>query len=400
MSEKQTLARFSRSRPELLESLYRTPLDRQEWPRFLRALVDASDSRSARMLVMDRHAREVLYSTKVNIDDDQHQDYVQYYVNRCPWRPELALKPPGRLYNTNTDFSCDQPRFYRTEFFNDWARHLDIEHGLCGSVYNDSRYTVQLLVQRTGGQGPFSRAFTRNFNELIPHVRQALQLSQAIAEQKTQHLTAMAAAERCFMPFLLVEQDGSVAWGSSRAESLLDGLPGLGLNDRRLEFDCPRQQHSFRKAVTNVIEGGVHEQQILVLPVAGRSLPLRLLVTSLTPGSTGESFWPGQSVAVYLQAPEMHLDVDEDLLICLFQLTAAEARVAAALALGTSLADMAERFGVSPHTVRSQLKSAMRKTGARRQAELACQVISSAAIRDRVAPDAAAPFAVSKSSSS
>ncbi len=392
MSEKQTLAHFSHCRPELLENLYRTPLDRQEWSRFLQSLVTASSSRSARMLVMDRQAREVLYSTKINIDDDQHRDYVHYYVNRCPWRPELALKTPGQLYNTYTDFSCDQRRFYRTEFFNDWARHLDIEHGLCGTVYHDSRYTVQLLVQRTGDQGPFSQALTRRLNALIPHVRQALQLSRAMAEQKTQYLSAMAAAERCFMPFLLVDKDGGVGYVSSRAESLLEALPGVGLRDGRLGFDCPRQQHGFRKAVTGVIEGGVHQQQTLVAPLAGRSLPLRLLVTSLTPDSTGESFWPGQSVAVYLQAPEMHLDVDEEVLSQLFQLTAAEARVAAALALGNNLADIAERFGVSPHTVRSQLKSAMRKTGARRQAELACQVISSAAIRDRVASDAPAPF--------
>ena len=114
MSEHQTLLRYAQRLPELLEQLYRTPTDIGEWNGMLNRLVEATSSRSARLLVMDRQAATVHYSTKVNIDDDQHRRYVDHFVNLCPWRPELALKTPGRLYNTHHEFACKQDAFYQT----------------------------------------------------------------------------------------------------------------------------------------------------------------------------------------------------------------------------------------------------------------------------------------------
>jgi DNA-binding CsgD family transcriptional regulator len=53
-----------------------------------------------------------------------------------------------------------------------------------------------------------------------------------------------------------------------------------------------------------------------------------------------------------------------------FQLTAAEARLAAHLASGASLTEAADAFGVTHNTVRSQLRAVFEKTQARRQSDL------------------------------
>jgi DNA-binding CsgD family transcriptional regulator len=54
----------------------------------------------------------------------------------------------------------------------------------------------------------------------------------------------------------------------------------------------------------------------------------------------------------------------------LFDLTAAEARIAHAIGEGGMIRDIAGRFGVSPETARNQLKAVLAKTGMKRQAEL------------------------------
>lgn len=92
MSDNQSFLNYARKLPDLLEQLYRTPVDITQWQGFLAKLTDATSSRSARLLVMDKEAKRVHYSDKVNIDDDQHRDYVNHFVNLCPWRPELALQ--------------------------------------------------------------------------------------------------------------------------------------------------------------------------------------------------------------------------------------------------------------------------------------------------------------------
>ena len=55
----------------------------------------------------------------------------------------------------------------------------------------------------------------------------------------------------------------------------------------------------------------------------------------------------------------------------LFGLTPAEAALAASLASGRSPAEYAAARGIARHTVRSHLTQVLRKTGCRRQAELA-----------------------------
>jgi DNA-binding CsgD family transcriptional regulator len=53
-----------------------------------------------------------------------------------------------------------------------------------------------------------------------------------------------------------------------------------------------------------------------------------------------------------------------------FDLTPAEARLAAHLASGATLQAVAERLGISKETARNQLKMVFAKTGTNRQAQL------------------------------
>ncbi|TVP54343.1 MAG: hypothetical protein EA349_11685 [Halomonadaceae bacterium] len=379
---------FEQQQSQLLQTLYQTTLESAAWDTFLRQLVTISGSRSARILVMDRQAEKVLNSSKVNIDDDEHRRYVAHYVNRCPWRPELKQKLPGRLYNTHSDFSCDQQAFYRSEFFNDWARHLDIEHGLCGTVFQDSHYAVQLLVQRTGGQGAFDLGITQRINQLIPHVRQALQLSRQITREQTRQGLALRVSEQSFMPYLLVDGHGSLSYACPRAREILTRLPGVELTAQGLQFQCRHQQRRFCLSLQSVLKGPVAGQSAdSSLTLINGALPVRLLVAPAeapTAASTCRELWPSSAVAtVFIQDSAEQLWVDECRLSQLFGLTPAEARVAAGVAMGQELRTLADLGGQSLHTLRTQLKVAMRKTGVCRQAELAVLVLRSAALRDR-----------------
>jgi DNA-binding CsgD family transcriptional regulator len=58
-----------------------------------------------------------------------------------------------------------------------------------------------------------------------------------------------------------------------------------------------------------------------------------------------------------------------------FALSNAETEVALALAGGSRLLDISQLRGVTPHTVRSQLKAIFHKTGARSQAQLVALVL-------------------------
>ncbi len=79
---------------------------------------------------------------------------------------------------------------------------------------------------------------------------------------------------------------------------------------------------------------------------------------------------------VYFQDPLGDIDIDLDSLMQLFDLSEAEARVAAGIAQGQSPQQIADSHFLSVHT-RTQLKSTFQKTGTMRQSELAKLMLTS-----------------------
>ncbi len=374
------------SHQALLDTLYATTRDPSLWRHFLRQLVTVSHSRSARLLVLDKAAETVRSSTKINIDDRAHQDYVDYFVNSCPWRPELRDKPAGRLYSTYLDFSCRQRRFYQTEFYNDWARELDIHHGVCGTVYQTDDYTIQLLVQRTGGQGPYQAPDTAWFNELVPHVRRTIDLTRHLQQLEWGNRGGQLAAHR---PFAVLGHGGRVEFLCDRAQALVAGEESLVYRHGRLAPKRQGPRERFLALVAHTIAGADRDWRH---PGGTVSLPRRdggrlvCMVSPIAPGLSGALLAPQGRALVYFHAPEYEGAVDEQRVTELFDLTPAEARVAAAIAEGSDLKTLAARLSLSVDTVRGQLKSVFRKTGTRRQNELAARILLSPALRPREAP--------------
>ncbi len=386
MKDHELVGRLEQHRGLLLDQLYQTVLDSSAWDGFLRQLVDVTGSRSARLLVLDDQAQRVHYSTKVNIDDGDHRAYVDHFVNACPWRPELQHKAPERLYSTALDFSCPQNEFYRTEFYNDWARHLDIHHGMLGTVFRDQRYRVQLLVQRTRDQGPFSRFCTETVGGLLPHVQQALRLSRGLADERRQGRTALAAAERSSLPFAVLGGQCDIRYLSASAQRVLENLPGARIRENRLGFEPPGLQRRFRAMLEPLLCPGVFPQRsgsTLEIP-RGHGQPIRLFATVLEEGVCECPFWPDAGrVVLYIQDPMEEIDIDQALLAQLHGLSSAEARVAALVARSYKPGEISEQIGSSLHTVRTQLKAVFRKTDTHRQSELAALVLQSPAVVER-----------------
>lgn len=372
MSAMTTAAGMAPTTFRLVEGIYAAAEEPRAWQEFLEELVRATGSRSARLLVMNAEATRVDSSIKVNIDDGYHRQYVEHYVNACPWRPELRLMPPGRLYSTYLDFSCKQRDFYRTEFFNEWANPQDIHHGVCGTVFRDRMQAVQLLVQRTRGQGHYSRRETAFFNDLVPLIRRSFLLARRINAMQAYGDAVVIAAERQALPFLLYDRRGRVVHCSPAAEALITGEPLLDLKDGRLRIavgSLNRRMGVLLRACLDAAAG--------IRPSGGNlvvSRPdgthLHLLVTPVHPDLPDAVSGLHAFAAVHLHDPSAQVDVDDEWLVELYGLTPAECAVAVAMADDPRVPTVASRCGIGAHTVRSHLKSIFRKTGASCQADL------------------------------
>jgi DNA-binding CsgD family transcriptional regulator len=106
--------------------------------------------------------------------------------------------------------------------------------------------------------------------------------------------------------------------------------------------------------------------------MVGHVLPIRF--------SAHDIFTRGAAVFVLMPVAAPN-SPPEELVRSLFDLTPAEARVARGLAAGRTVDDLAGDNGVSPNTVRVQVRGVLEKTGCQRQTDVVALLSGISAVR-------------------
>jgi DNA-binding CsgD family transcriptional regulator len=105
-------------------------------------------------------------------------------------------------------------------------------------------------------------------------------------------------------------------------------------------------------------------------PVRGRDTQIALIAHVVPIRRSARDLF-AQSVGVLILMPAKAPQAPSvELVQSLFDLTAAEARVARSLTMGQTVEEIASEKGVSLNTVRSQVRGVLEKTGSRRQADV------------------------------
>lgn len=372
------------SETRLTQHIYRCVDATTLWQPFMQELVDVLDARSSRMLVMNGSADTVQEKFFINHDDYYQKQYVGYYVNKCPWRLELAYKPKGIVYSTYLDFSCKQKAFRNTEFYNDWARPQNIEHGICGTIFHEPDQTVQLLVQRTKEVGHFDRNAVAFANRLAAHVRNAITLSKNINKMLAVQ-SGIKKIVNCYtLPFALIDEQFRISFISKDMEKNIQSCNSLSLaNDRLVAFNpnknaklqrLIKQCHLTTKGKSNSAGG------IVTIPSENKNLKLRVM--PLTIESDNALFSSNKVFSiVFLDSIDFKLTLNTEQLFEQYNLTQRECRLAALLCEGLSLDQIAKLHNVETSTLRAQLKSVYLKTNTHRQGELIVTLLNSFAAR-------------------
>ncbi|WP_305098527.1 helix-turn-helix transcriptional regulator [Croceibacterium aestuarii] len=206
--------------------------------------------------------------------------------------------------------------------------------------------------------------------ELGPHLEKTLELSQRVESQTNRTAGLESLLEALRAGALICRADRTIAWWNASAERIVQQSAHLVLQDgilrARRHVEDRMLQDLVCRGAESAAPGGVlvlgsgqpDEVQILALP------PSAFASGPLTPSETA-----GQ-IGLILARPHDAPVLGADDVARLFGLTAAEARVAAALCAGSSVKDYAVSRGLAEGSARNQLKQALAKTGAGRQSDL------------------------------
>ncbi len=224
---------------------------------------------------------------------------------------------------------------------------------------------VVFSMERHGPDGPHSEDNRDGLEPFRPHLSRAGLLAARLGLERAQ--TSVVTLEAVGMPAAVLDRGGRVL----AANTLLGAMPGVFLPAAfgRLALTDPEADVLLQEAVAAPLpraEPGVHS-----IPVRRREgqSPFVIHILPLL-HSARDIFWSAELLVVATTVSTTAAVPSLPLLRDLFDLTPAEARLAAALVAGRPLKDAAADQGIKFSTARSYVERVLQKTGTRQQSEL------------------------------
>jgi DNA-binding CsgD family transcriptional regulator len=238
-------------------------------------------------------------------------------------------------------------------------------------------------VYRRECDGFFEPEHVRRAHALAPHLVRAGEIARQLRVAGDLTTALAGAADESPHGVVVLDQRGLVGFTSDKAGQILSHGDGIAIRCSRLAAAAPAAHRSLSEAIHDAAVspklGSAPRATFVSIPRHSLARPYQLLVCPIPARSREESFgaWdPEAAVLVLISDPSAERRPDEEALRLLFGLTPALARLAAALAMGATLAEYAEARGITVGTARNQLKELFARTATSRQAELVRLLLS------------------------
>ncbi len=344
----------------LVDQIYEAAADPALWPRVMHDIGGAVDAAGG--IILTRRSDAWLgwrYSAAL-------EGVSAYLASEAATRSATTVRLLGLR---RAGFVTDQEIFTEEEYFADpmmteWGTPTGLGHGAATAIHVPTGDLVVVQVNRCIGQSHLDRTDIQRLDALRPHLARAGLLA---ARWRLERLRAAAEALAMIgLPAAILDASGKVLAANSLIECMTSHL--VWLPKDRIGLVDPAANALLRRAIADI-----------AVPAAGcvRSFPAKgttnnPVVVHLVP-ATGEArdLFEGGFGVLVATAVTMPSAPNAALIQGLFDLTAAEARVASGVAEGLTLYEIAERHGVAVGTVRTQVKSVFAKTGSNRQSQLA-----------------------------
>jgi len=208
---------------------------------------------------------------------------------------------------------------------------------------------------------------------LIGHFARAIKIAKRLLDIDEQNEVVLSLLDRLPIALVLVDGQSKIIETNALADELLAEDSGLYNSSGTLET-AHQNQSKLQKAVHIMSKHGpsTARGQVLSLSQDAVSNNLMLFLAPLKQHDINQ----GATVAVFVsQRKSQPLSLPKELSE-VYGLTEKELQVTGQLVRGLSIKEISDESSVSPHTIRSQVKSILRKTDTSRQAELVSLVFN------------------------
>lgn len=293
-------------------------------------------------------------------------EYDQYYGRIDPRREIVSALAPGELFVCHEHI--DERFAARNEYYQDFLMRYDARYALGGSLRRTTSNDTFFALMRSAAQGAFAPEEIRRTRRLIPHLRQAVDLFHHTTRLREVAALGEAGFDALETGLIATDARGRIVYVNAQGEALLKLGGGIVSKHGVLAATDPADDSQLAGAIRQTATSGT-PRSIKINGSASRGF-LHLTVIRLGASHTLFSTHPSTRLLILLGTSGARRVLTGYQLMQLFGLTAAEARLARALAQGQTPEQYAAEQSLKMATVRAQLRATYPKIGVHRQADL------------------------------
>ena len=345
----------------LIDRIYEAGVNPSCWPAVLEEISTISSSRGAVLVHWDGVQQGWIASS--NDFADFVSDHYQIYPDGNE-RTRRLLELNHFGFVSDNDVFSDQ-EILDEPLYKDFLIPRGYGRGVATAINSPSGESMIFHTEGSYRAEPVDRSIVRELDHLRPHLARASFLTTCLNKERA--YTAASILEVLGLPGALIKGKGKLVACNRSFERLIPVL-----------FEDFQQQISLTDFSANqVFVNALHDlnkdsnhQLTRSILVAVDGLEEKHIVHIIPIKKTAHDFFPVASAVILAVPINRETTFPAEIIQGLFDLTAAEAKVAESIAQGLTPLEIANQRGISTSTVRNQLKSVFNKSGTHRQTDL------------------------------
>jgi len=377
------LERLAPRYDRVVEDIYRAGSGLHSWLRPIEQIAEIFDAWAVQLLGVNKQTRVMSFSFESGSAPPAAPiEYLRHYHRIDPRLGKVLPAPPGEWIACEEHF--DEQFVATNPFYQDYLIPLGGRYLYGTKLHDDESATVLLGHLSRVGHEPLSAPEKEAFRRLSAHFQKALDIRKTLDANADRHSVGAELLEKLRQPMMLIDNERRITYRNGSARALLgrrdiiydsEGLLACRDADSDLDLTMAIRNLGLVPISTHGDQVDLQDRRVVRLKRRDGGVVAGTLI-ALRPESTLGSFGPTPQALFTVFEPGARVDIDPFILSTTFDLTPAEARVAAAIVAGGSPEKCAKDLSVKLSTVRSQLVAIYRKTGASSQADLVRLILS------------------------
>jgi DNA-binding CsgD family transcriptional regulator len=349
----------------LTDLIYGALFGETSWQAFLDALTATMPDAKSTLFFHDAVARTGGLSLSSGLENAETEAYNRYYAAINPWMPRAATRPIG--LGVIADQMLPREQLLKTEFYNDYIRWIGCESSVGVTIMRERGRSFNLSTLTSSSDPDFNRSNAELLSDLAPHLRRAFDFIRREHSDPHHNENGLSLFDAIGVGIVYIGEDQTIRSINSAAEQMIAEGEAIGVSTtgRIIVND-----NALASRLSVLLRHHLHALPPASTVIRMKNTSFKCTLVKMQSDFITE-FLEGPTAALIIERMNLPLRPDfKDTLPRIDQLTAAEMRIAAGIAAGLSLREVARTNDVSYETARSHLKNIYSKLGVNSQVGL------------------------------